>query len=308
MKRLLTFAICLLIVGTSVIKLPEITETINSYFYSTQTVMLPEKNNYAKNQSYEYISVTDDFVPYNFQELLNIFYTILDRGYQNFTFYCPVEYQDCVNDVIKISDKNNKEVLTTLGNYVSPFNNFTLLRVKYDSAGEITVNVEYTYTDEDKNLINAKLDELWKTVVTKDMKTEDIIYAFHDYFINTTRYDEAYESELNQGIKTIHMSSKANGVLFEGYAICSGYTDAMALVLDRLNVPNFKVASTTHVWNAVKINDNWLHLDLTWDDPVSQDHSKDNLLHKFYLINTPTLEEFDIVDHAFNKSVYQELK
>lgn len=308
MKRLLTFAICLLIVGTSVIKLPEITETINSYFYSTQTVMLPKKNSYAKNQSYEYISVTDDFVPYNFQELLNIFYTILDRGYQNFTFYCPVEYQDCVNDVIKISDKNNKEVLTTLGNYVSPFNNFTLLRVKYDSAGEITVNVEYTYTDEDKNLINAKLDELWKTVVTKDMKTEDIIYAFHDYFINTTRYDEAYESELNQGIKTTHMSSKANGVLFEGYAICSGYTDAMALVLDRLNVPNFKVASTTHVWNAVKINDNWLHLDLTWNDPVSQDHSKDNLLHKFYLINTPTLEEFDIVDHAFNKSVYQELK
>ncbi len=96
--------------------------------------------------------------------------------------------------------------------------------------------------------------------------------------------------------------------MFEGYAICSGYTDAMALVLDRLGLNNFKVASTTHVWNAVKLNNQWLHLDLTWDDPVSQDTQKDNLLHKFYLINTPTLEEFDIVDHAFNKSFYIELK
>lgn len=308
MRRLFTLLICFSIVGASVYRLPEITDMVNEYLYSSQKVIVPDKNTYAKNQSYEYVSATNDFVPYNFQELLNIFYTILDRGYQNFTFYCPVEYQDCVNDVIKISNKDNKEILTTLGNYVSPFNNFTLLRVKYDSAGEITVNIDYTYSDEDIFIINKKLDEIWKEIVTDDMKEEDIIYAFHDYFINTTKYDEQYEEELKNGGSTTHKSSKANGVLFEGYAICSGYTDAMALVLDRLELPNFKVASTTHVWNAVKINDQWLHLDLTWDDPVSMDHSKDNLLHKFYLINTETLEQFDIEDHTFNKSVYMELK
>lgn len=308
MKRILTLIICCMIIGTSIVSLPEITETINSYFYSTQTVILPEENKYAKNQTFEYVSVTDDFVPYNFQELLNIFYTILDRGYQNFTFYCPVEYTDCINDVIKISDKENKEILTTLGNYVSPFNNFTLLRVKYDSAGEITVNIEYTYSNEDKRLINQKLDDLWVTLVKPAMSTEDIIYTFHDYFINTTRYDEEYAKETENTEIVNHPSSKANGVLFNGLAICSGYTDAMALVLDRLKVPNFKVASTNHVWNALKINNEWVHLDLTWDDPVSTDHSRDNLLHKFYLINTTTLEEFEIEDHDYNKSVYLELK
>lgn len=308
MKRLLTLLICFSIVGTTIVKLPEITETINDYFYSAQTVVLPEENKYAKNQTYEYVSVTNNFVPYNFQELLNIFYTILDRGYQNFTFYCPVEYEDCINDVKIISDKNNKEYLTTLGNYVSPFNNFTILRVKYDSAGEINVNIDYTYTEEDKRLINKKLDDLWVSLVKPEMSTEDIIYAFHDYFINTTRYDESYEEKTKNEETTNNPSSKANGVLFDGLAICSGYTDAMALVLDRLNIPNFKVASTTHVWNAVKLNNEWLHLDLTWDDPVSLDHSKDNLLHKFYLINTKTLEEFEIEDHDYNKSVYLELK
>ncbi len=82
----------------------------------------------------------------------------------------------------------------------------------------------------------------------------------------------------------------------------------MAIVLDRLDIPNFKVASDTHVWNALYLDNEWLHLDLTWDDPVSEDHSVDNLLHKFFLINTQTLEEFDISDHTFDKSIYLELK
>ena len=82
----------------------------------------------------------------------------------------------------------------------------------------------------------------------------------------------------------------------------------MSIVLDKLGLDNYKVASKTHVWNAVKINAEWKHIDLTWDDPVSEDHSVNNLLHKFYLIDTPTLESFDIKDHSFDKSIYVELK
>ncbi|MCH5166297.1 MAG: transglutaminase domain-containing protein [Erysipelotrichales bacterium] len=311
MKRFLTIIICLLLMGASIYKLPTITDKISSYFYSTQKVVLTDKNFYAKDANYKYVSITDDFVPYNFQELINIFYTVLDYGYETFTFYCPVEYQDCLDDVNKISDSNSLDILTTLGNFVSPFNNFKTLKVQYDTAGEVTIITERIYSDEDIRKINAKLDDLWNLLVTSEMDKEDIIYAFHDYFINNTKYDQAYEEELKTGTTT-HDSSKANGVLFEGYAICSGYTDAMALVLDRLKIPNFKVASSTHVWNVLYLNDAWVHLDLTWDDPVDNPndggYAKDILLHKFYLINTETLEEFDIEDHTFNKSIYLELK
>ena len=82
----------------------------------------------------------------------------------------------------------------------------------------------------------------------------------------------------------------------------------MALVLYRLGLDNYKVASNTHVWNAVFLDGEWLHLDLTWDDPVSEDRSKNNLLHKFFLIDTPTLESFDIKDHTYSKAIYRELK
>lgn len=306
-KRIITLLLCLSITGLVVYKLDAIVSIIAEYFNSTPKVVLDNKNQYARNIDYEFVQITDDFVPYNYQDLLNIFYTVLDAGYETFTFYCPSEYLDCVTDIESISDPKNVDILTTIGNYVSPYNNFTSLRVKYDTAGEITIEITYLYNKEDVVNISNKIDSIWKEVVTTDMKNEDIIYAFHDYIINNTRYDEAYENELKTGTTT-HQAAKANGPLFEGYAICSGYTDAMAIILDKLGVKNFKVASATHVWNSVYLNDKWVHLDLTWDDPVSEDHTINNLLHKFFLIDTKTLEEFDIKDHTFDKSIYQELK
>lgn len=315
-----------------ILELDTIVKVIANYFNTTPSIVVEKKNQYAKNLSFEYVQITNDFVPYNIQDLLNIFYTVLDSGYDKFTFYCPNEYLDCINDIKMISDPENSKILTTLGNYISPYNNFTYFNILYDNLGEITVEVTHLYTDEEINKISNKIDSIWKEIVKPDMTQEDIIYAFHDYIINSTRYDELYEKELAayelelkefyqvNGTDTTkkapkftptYHSNKATGPLFEKFAICSGYTDAMAIVLDKLGIKNFKVASDTHVWNVAYINNKWMHIDLTWDDPVSRDSSGkivDTLLHKFYLIDTPTLEEFKIANHNYDKSVYIELK
>lgn len=58
----------------------------------------------------------------------------------------------------------------------------------------------------------------------------------------------------------------------------------------------------------VYLNNNWLHLDLTWDDPVSED-GKDVLDYSYYLITTDKLKEEDSSkSHKFNKDFYLELK
>lgn len=307
-RRILTILLCIGMFLTVIYKLDAISDYIAKYFNNTPTIAIEKKNKYAKSESYDYVQYTNNFIPYNYQDLINIFYTVLDSGYDTFTFYCPVEYTDCISDIEQISKHKGVDVLTTIGNYVSPYNNFTSLKVQYDTVGEVTIEVIHLYTEEDRLNISKRIDAIWKELVKADMSKEDIIYAFHDYIINHTKYDENYEDEIKAKKTPTHQASKANGPLFEGYAICSGYTDVMAMVLDKLGVKNFKVASSTHVWNAVYINNKWVHLDLTWDDPVSEDHTVNNLLHKFFLIDTETLEGFDIKDHAFDKSVYLELK
>ena len=148
------------------------------------------------------------------------------------------------------------------------------------------------------------------------MDTYTKILTIHDYIINNTKYDVERN---NNGTSNYH-SYLAYGPLLEGYATCNGYTDAMALFLEKLNIPNFKVAKTPdptndtegHVWNAVYLDNKWLHLDLTWDDPVSND-GQDYLQHKYFLITTEQLKSIDtngevkVLEHEFAHNIYPEL-
>lgn len=304
MKRIITILICILLLVVSYLYIDKISNKLADLFRSTPRVATLTKNQYARNKDYKYVQITEDYTPYNYQELLNVFYTILDSGTDKFTFYCPDEYTDCLKDVESISSKENIETLTTIGNFVHPYNNFSSLRVKYDTAGEVTVEVSHLYSKEEIVKVSNKVDSIYKEIITEGMDNLDIIYAFHDYVINNTKYDEEFDEKAENNK---HDSSRAFGPLFEGYAICSGYTDVMSILLDKLGIDNYKVASDTHVWNAFYYDNKWWHIDLTWDDPVTKDGSN-RLEHTFFKIDTETLDNFKIDNHAFNRSVYCELK
>ena len=79
----------------------------------------------------------------------------------------------------------------------------------------------------------------------------------------------------------------------------------MALFLYKFKVDNYKIASDIHVWNLVKVNNKWLHLDLTWDDPITQDGS-DKLQKLFMLIDNKELKNLKVEKHNYNKVIYKE--
>lgn len=308
-KRILAIFISILIIGGTVYYREVAVNFLVNYLNGTPKVVLNEKNKYYKDYDFKYVQNIDEFIPYSFQDILNIFYTAINSGYDKFTFYCPNEYSQCLDDILEISDSANPEILTNIGNFVAPFNSFSSINVSSNQKNEIIVEIAHVYNEEEITKVNQKIDEIWKKIVTSDMKDKDIIYAFHDYIINHTKYDDKFEEELNNNSLThLHDSNKAIGPLYEGYGICSGYTDVMAIILDRLNIPNYKIASSNHVWNLAYIDGKWLHLDATWDDPVSQNRDIDTIFHKFYLIDSQTLAKFDIENHDFDPSIYIEAK
>ena len=131
------------------------------------------------------------------------------------------------------------------------------------------------------------------------MSKKEQIRAVHDYIINNTVYDtlSADEVENNKELtnKEVH---KATGALLDGLAICGGYSDAMAIFLNNLNIENYKLNSDKHVWNYVNLNDSWLHLDLTWDDPVTNTN-ENVLIYSFFLITEEELKSLDPKDHDY---------
>lgn len=301
MKKIIKLILTLLIIFGCFYYLDEITTYISKFLGNKPKVMISNPNEYYKKMDYEFVSDSKDFIPYSKEDLYDIFYSIFNRGYDTFTFYCPEEYKECISDVQSISDESS--MITHINNFVSPFNSYSNVKITCGiSSGEVNIDVTKLYSKEDIDIINKKIDEIIKSTIKDDMDDDDKVLAIHDYIINHTKYDVLREKGTSK-----YKSNTAYGALIEGYAVCGGYADAMSLFLDRFNIKNYKISTDTHVWNAIYINDNWLHLDLTWDDPVLENSSQDTLLHKFYLIDTKKLEDYKITDHEYDKTIYSEL-
>ncbi len=313
-KKLIIIFICLGCILVTFLKMDKITDFFVPFIEQDTKVIATSSNSYKKNTDYLFVQNTNNFGPLSRQDIKNVFYTIVNNGWKTFTYYCPKEYTDCLKDSEEISQ--DKDLLTHINNFVHPYNGFSNMQTIIKESGQVIVNVTYFYNEDHINAINKKVDELYNELIKDTMTDREKIKTIHDYIINNTKYDITR----NENGESIYQSYLAYGLLFEGYATCNGYTDAMALFLDKMNIPNFKVAMTPddptkegHVWNAVYLDNNWYHLDLTWDDPVSED-GKDYLQDTYFLIDTNQLKEIDnsgdkkITDHNFKSDIYLELK
>ena len=223
--NIITLAFCFGWLIFVVANLDKATVWLEKFIQKDTQITLEEKNEYFKNDTYQFVKNTDNFIPLSKGDIKNIFYTIVNSGWKKFTFYCPSEYTECLNDVKDMSQ--NQDLLTHLNNYVHPFNGFSNVKTIISETREITVFIDYFYTEDEIKAINDKVDEILKKQVNNSMSIEDKIKAIHDYVINTTKYDV---SRNNDGKSPYH-SYTAYGPLLEGYATCNGYTDAMALFL-----------------------------------------------------------------------------
>lgn len=298
-KKILYFVVFILLFSLTFYYKEDILIYYNKYLSNAKQVPTSlEKNEYYRNYNFKYVTNTDNFSPNTKQDILNIYYTIINSGMENFTFYCPDTYDTCLDDVKDVA--YNKTVLSNINDFVHPYNSFNQIETSFDSLGEINIKVIHNYTEEMEIILDYKVDEIIKNKITDDMDTINKIRIIHDYIVNNTKYDQ------NRSDKNIfeYKSNNAYGVLIEGYGICSGYTDSMMLFLEKLNIKSYKVSSENHVWNKVFINNNWYNLDLTWDDPVNSDGS-DSLEHTFFLVTDDEMLKNDKTEHTYNEDVYK---
>ena len=303
-KNFMFFLISILVILMIVINFDTLSSRFKDILRIHPELVIKPGNEYQKDDSFLFVKQVDSYTPYNYEELKNIFYSVLNQGWNEFTFYCPVEYQECLNDVADIS--YDKLLLSNINNFVHPYNSYTSIKTLFDETGEITIKVTHLYSNEEIDRIDKDIDLLIENVVKDSMNDKEKILALHDYIINNTKYDiERANSETNS---SEYDSARILGVLYDHYAICSGYADLMAVILEKLNIPNYKISSETHVWNALYLDNEWWHLDLTWDDPISTS-GKDILDHSYFLIDSKTLRELDagIKDHIYDKDIYMEV-
>jgi hypothetical protein len=147
--------------------------------------------------------------------------------------------------------------------------------------------------------LNKRVDKIIKEIIKPGMTDYEKEQAVHDYIITHARYDiENYKKG------TIPPESySAYGTLVLGTGVCEGYAKSMKLILDRLGVECLLVPGNSkgqnHVWNMVRIDGDYYHVDITWNDPVFSDGT-DLLIYDYFNLTDSEMAK----DHSWDTKAY----
>lgn len=293
MKDLLKICFCFCIVLVVYIFKDSISNFITDDIVYRDSNKILTYNEYYLNYNYQYVQNIDTNKAKNKQDVLNIFYTIINSGDDNYSFYC--DYDGCIDDVKAITD--NSKISSDINSFVHPYNSFKTININITNSGKVIVKNDKLYKEDEINFINTYIDTFISNNTNDGMNNKDKIKIFHDHIINNTIYD----------INNKEASHTAYTLIMTGRSICGGYSDIMSIYLNKLGIQNYRITSENHVWNLIYLDGIWYHLDATWDDPVASD-GKQYLLHNFFLISTNELLKLDTVEHTFDTNVFLEAK
>lgn len=94
--------------------------------------------------------------------------------------------------------------------------------------------------------------------VTDDMTDIEKAMAVHDYMARFYEYDYTLQK------------SDIKDIFLEKQGVCQAYSDAYTYIMQKkLGIDCYTLSSPAlyHAWNVIKIDGEWYHVDITWDDP-----------------------------------------
>lgn len=176
----------------------------------------------------------------------------------------------------RISEDTLQKLATTMYYYdVQCFNISDFSAEIY--ASYTVVYFKYRYSKESCAQITDYLEKQAENIISgfdSDTKIYTKIKTIHDYIIKRCSYDKSTSS-----------ADIAYGALGKKKAKCDGYSKAFAFLCSRAGIRTVnvigKAGGENHMWNKVYYNKKWYNVDVTWDDPVSND--KENLSYGYFM-------------------------
>ncbi len=186
-------------------------------------------------------------------------------------------------------------------------------RIGWSSSGStgmaVAYEVEYTDTIENIRVQKADFDRAINQALTwtePAMTDLEKALAVHDYLVLNCEYD--YERLNSNTVPDV--SHSAYGALIENIAVCDGYAKAYASILEKLGISSKIVASDSmnHAWNLVSVDENWYHVDATWDDPAWDSIGRAG--HNYFMLSDTAISDANhkhsgwVKDYTADSSVY----
>lgn len=173
---------------------------------------------------------------------------------------------------------------------------------------------------------------LMKSILPKYVFTGDELQSrideFEGYVSSIARYASVAKGEIGQLMRVndyfcvnyqydTDLDIYRPDLLFRNKeGVCQAYMLAYGAVLNKLGIENTYATSSAmnHIWNLVKLDGEWYHIDVTWNDPVSDLPLR--ACHYYFLLSDEAIEnakhygwsssvtaDSDLYDDAFWRSL-----
>lgn len=114
-----------------------------------------------------------------------------------------------------------------------------------------------------KRMLDAAVHEAMETLDGVDGDANRAL-QLHDHLVRICDYDMTARGEKIYSTR----ARTAYSALVRRRAVCSGYAYAYRLLLNAVGIVSDYAISESHIWNYVKIDGKWHHVDVTWDGPI----------------------------------------
>lgn len=277
MKKFLSLAVALVIVAVAVSHKTEILKAVDEIFGSSTVINWSEVSSEESELGSAYKNHfstlgEDQKKAYNhiLSEILNA-----DTQFPQM-IQIPLMTGEKLTEVIQALNYDNPTIMC-----------FSRSNTIVSSEGLCYFEPGYAMTPSEQRMKNNTLDTICDGILSQlpesatEFETELFI---HDYIVNNCTYD----------FEVAETSSTAFSCLSDGLSACEGYSKAAKLLCEKAGLEcytvsgdavNFDGKTEGHMWNIIKIDGEYYHLDVTWDDPVTEDEEQ-TLSHIYMNLST----------------------
>ena len=169
------------------------------------------------------------------------------------------------------------------------------------SLGKIKLLYSKPSSDIKKHTKEIRKDRkaFFKNNIEEDMSDYEKIVTIHDHIVEEGEYDGRLFSEGEVPPE----SYSTYGILSLGVGVCESYAKSMKYLLDEAGIESMivigKSRGENHAWNLVNIEDDYYHVDPTWDDPIIEDGTQ---LKRYNFLNLN--DEQMKKTHSWNEDDY----
>ena len=155
---------------------------------------------------------------------------------------------------------------------------------------DIEFNFQYLATKKEEDYVERQTTGILQKILNPGMNEHQKVKTIHDYIVANVAYDLDRKEH------------SAYAALAKGRAVCQGYALLLHKMLNKTGIKTRIISGQAggekHVWNLVNLNNNWYHIDATWNDPVPDIPNRVN--HNFYL----RTDEQMSATHTWNRTLY----